>query len=256
MGKGGAKKGTSIAQRLEELEARVESLDNAVREVHPNYSGPIVRRVEELEQLCRSHANRVFEILVNNKAGVEAAASSAIAKADEACARLDQAAARHQSEGASLRQEWGLIKENIDFTSAQVEQDLANMSCVLQKAVEHQDKQETLNRAADLQLARLARFESFGTEVQAGLRQIRAEGRDFRTDQRHIVSRAHCRSASLPAVIREAQRCAESRSPSSRIQVAVSRYTPSHPGWLWVSSYNYNRPYHNYNRVRTNRGLR
>ena len=170
----------TIAERMIEVEHRLDSLDNAIREVHPEYAGPIVRRCEELEATVRDHANRTMEILRTYDGRVHAMGRQVTRDAEDAILRLKMAADRHQSEGAILRKEWGGIKEDVDARSLQIEQDMAQMqdlslkidedmdkmTGMLASAMQHLDRQDALVRAGDMQIARLAKLESLAAEVR------------------------------------------------------------------------------------------
>ena len=164
-------RGPNIGQRLAEVEKRLESLDNAIREVHPNYAEPIVQRCEHLAEVARANANRIFGLLQMHMGEVEAKASRVKEEADEACARLKEAANRHQSEGAVLRRELGGVKELIDERSLQIERDGARQQKILDLAIEQADRGNELREACDMQLARLAKLESLAAEVRADLRE-------------------------------------------------------------------------------------
>ena len=213
--RGGKGAGANIAQRLRDIEAHLDSLDCAIRELHPEFSRRIVARLEDLEVTCRGHANAVFQVLTNQRAAVEAVVSKASTAADEACARLAAAADRHQQQGAELRREMVPLKELIEERSAQCAADLSKMASLVTQAMEHLERQEILNEQAEAQIQALTRLESLSSEVRASLRDLRAAHRDFKADQVKVMVRSRVRGESLPAVIRQAQRVAESRSPSA-----------------------------------------
>ena len=129
--RGGKGAGANIAQRLRDIEAHLDSLDCAIRELHPEFSRRIVARLEDLEVTCRGHANAVFQVLTNQRAAVEAVVSKASTAADEACARLAAAADRHQQQGAELRREMVPLKELIEERSAQCAADLSKMASLV-----------------------------------------------------------------------------------------------------------------------------
>ena len=201
----------TIATRMAEVERRLDSLDNAIQEVHPDYAGPVVERLGHLEETVRSHANKTFEIFKKYSAHVEDLARRTTKEAEDALARLAAAADRHQTQGAFLRQQWGGIKEDIDARSAQIEQDMVQMKAMLVDAMSHLQKQDALVAAGDIQIARLAKLESLANQVEATLR----SKLDFKTEQAKLVAKAVCRAESMPAVLKEAQSCSASRSPSA-----------------------------------------
>ena len=221
--RGGKGAGVNLAQRLRDIEAHLDSLDCAIRELHPEFSRRIVARLEDLEVTCRGHANAVFQVLTNQRAAVEAVVSKASTAADEACARLAAAADRHQQQGADLRREMVPLKQLIEERSQQCEADLKKMASLVEQALEHLERQEILNRRAEAQIQQLSRLESLSSEVWASLRDIRAAHRNLRTDQVKFMIRSRVRGESLPAVIRQAQRVAESRSPSAERAGAALR---------------------------------
>ena len=117
-GKGGS---VNIAQRLKDLEDRVEALDAGLQEVHPEYANRILDRMHELEEVTRQHANSVFRVLTDQKDACQdivdqckEIVGQAAVDADAACQRLDAAAERHQNDGSALRRELGGLKELID----------------------------------------------------------------------------------------------------------------------------------------------
>ena len=222
-GRGGKGAGVNIAQRLRDIDERLDSLDCAIREVHPQFSRRIVERLEHLEATCRGHANAVFQVLSNQSARVEAVVSKASTAADEACARLAAAADRHQQQGADLRREMVPLKQLIEERSQQCEADLKKMASLVEQALEHLEQQEILNRQAEAQIQQLSRLESLSSEVWASLRDLRAAHRNFRTDQVKLMIRSRVRGESLPAVIRQAQQVAQSRSPSAERAGAALR---------------------------------
>ena len=210
--RGGRGASVNIAQRLRDIDAHLESLDCAIRELHPEFSSRIVLRLEELEATCRGHANAVCSVLANQRLAVEAVVSKATTAADEACARLAAAADRHQQQGTELRREMVPLKELIEERSRQCAADLDKMASLVEVALDHLERSENLTQ----------RQESLSFEVKACLRELRAAQRDFKAEQVKVIVRSRMRGESLPAIIRQAQRVAESRSPSAQ-RVAGSR---------------------------------
>ena len=167
--RGGKGAGANIAQRLRDIEERLDSLHCAIRELHPEFSRRIVARLEELEVTCRGHANAVFQVLASQRAAVEAVVSKASTAADEACARLAAAADRHQQQGAELRREMVPLKELIEERSAQCAAGLSKMASLVTQAMEHLERQEILNEQAEAQIQALSRLESLSSEVRASV---------------------------------------------------------------------------------------
>ena len=207
----------TIADRLRKLECGVETLDIAVRELHPDHTSRIVERITELEEKCRNHANSVFRVLTNQRQGVEAVATKASTMAIEACARLDQASERHETQAAMLRQEVGLIKDMVDENSLQCERDLNNMKAMVQDSLEHLDRQETLSRQADAHIEKLIKWDAIAEDVRESLQKLKFEvGKQKLGGRGGSPAETRGRVGSVPALIRHAQKLAESRSPSSR----------------------------------------
>ena len=119
-GKAGGR-GMSIGDRLRELELRIESLDVAVREIHPDYVPGIIARTTELEKLCREHVNSTCRVLENQRLGVKTVVKEAEARAESAVASLMKAANRHHEEAHNLRAELVPFKEMVDRQSQESE---------------------------------------------------------------------------------------------------------------------------------------
>ena len=212
-GKGGS---VNIAQRLKDLEDRVEALDAGLQEVHPEYANRILDRMHELEEVTRQHANSVFRVLTNQKDACqdivdqckEIVAQAAV-DADAACQRLDAAADRHQNDGSALRRELGGLKELIDTQSMQCSSDLAKMEALLRQASDCLDMQESLRNDAEEQMRNLSRIQS---EAQTLASTIAAA--EFKQEQERVVQAARSGCASLPDLIKRAQGVARSREPS------------------------------------------
>ena len=212
-GKGAA---PNIAQRLNDLEDRVESLDVGLQEVHPEYANRILGRMHELENLTRQHANNVFQVLTNQRDAChdivkecKDLVSQAAIDADAACKRLDDAADRHQKDGAAVRSELGSLKEMIDTQSLQCTSDLDKMERLVQQASDCLQMQEALSAQAEEQLGRLSRMQRKVETVVSKVSTI-----DFKKEQEKVVRAARSASASLPEIIVRAQGVARSREPS------------------------------------------
>ena len=206
----------SIADRLRKIECHLDSLDAAVQELHPEYSSHIVMRVTELEDKRRSHASSVFKVLNNQRLGVETAAMKASKTAADACARLDQASQRHELQAAMLRREVGSIKDMVDLKSEQCARDLANMELLVKETLENIERQDTLRRQADAQIEQLTRWEVVANEVRASLQDLKFQSHKAQRGCWDSPAATRGRVSSVPALIRHAQKMAESRSPSSR----------------------------------------
>jgi hypothetical protein len=94
---------------------------------------------------------------------------------------------------------------------------------LLEQALEHLERQEILNRRGEAQIQQLSRLESLLSEVLASLHDLRAAHRNFRTYQVKLMIRSRVRGESLPAVIRQAQQVAQSRSPPAERAGAALR---------------------------------
>ena len=235
MGRGRHGKGEAgapnIAQRLKNLEDRVESLDVGLQEVHPDYADRILGRMHELEEVTREHSNKVFRVLTNQREACQdivkecqAIVSQASTDADAACRRLDEAADRHQRDGAALRSELGLLKEMIDAQSLQCQTDLGKMERLAQQALDSLDRQAAFHAQTEEQLSRLAQVEH---QVETVVSQVSehlaaphggavSPAVDFKTEQQGVIQEARNRPAScLPGIIAQAQQVARSREPSA-----------------------------------------
>ena len=215
-GGGGRGGGGTIAERLAYIERRLDALDDGLQMVHPDYADPIVRRVSEMETLCREHVNRVGRVMTNQRQAVEATVSKAAAKSDEACARLAKAADRHQQQGAELRSELGNLKDAIDAQSQQVEADLQKMEKLASQALEHLERQELLNAQTEEQLQRLSALDMMYQTVHASVQDLQMKSMNFKHEQEKVIASSRVsRAESLPVVVKRAQRVASSRSPSA-----------------------------------------
>lgn len=230
---------STVADRLRTLEARVESLDGAVQELHPDYSARVVARVTEIEETCRTHANSVLQVLTNQRLGVESAATKAAGMANDACARLERSSTRHEEQAAALRTEIGVIKDMVDARSADCERDLANMKIYVQDVLDHMERQETLSRQVDAQIEKLSRLEALAKQVQDTARNWQNKTRSLQCGSSASIAGARGRTQSEPpqrSVLKMAQKLAESRSPSSRLEAcrqnAKKLTRQAHPLWI------------------------
>ena len=94
---------------------------------------------------------------------------------------------------------------------AELERRLATMTNMLASAVASLEKQEALVAEGNMQFARLAQLEALAAEVKADL----VAKKDFKTEQAKLLAKLACRSESVPAILKEAQACSASRSPSA-----------------------------------------
>ena len=204
---------STLPRRLHNIELRLNALDAAIREVHPQHAQPLIDRMTELERVCRRHANQVFTILQRRQESFHGELERCEVAAEAAIARLDAAAQRHQRDAEVLRSEIGELKDAIDFQSAQSAEDLQKMERLAQQSMEDVERMSTA-------LERMSTVEASLEQVEALVREVRlAEG--FQAGQRQLVAHARAirampqamRGQSLPAIIREAQHVATSRSP-------------------------------------------
>ena len=208
---GRGSQGSTLQHRLHNIELRLNALDAALREVHPEHAERLIARMTELESLCRTHANQVFTILQRRQEGFQGEMARSEVAADAAIARLDAAAQRHQRDAEILRKELGELKEAIDFQSQQASADLLKMERLAEQATEDLQQMSTALEQMTTVQASLEQVEALVAEVrlvvgfQAGQRQLVAHARALPQAQR---------GHSMPAIIREAQQVATSRSPS------------------------------------------
>ena len=171
------------------------------------------------EQVCRSHANKVYKVLENQKQALDEMVQIATRQGDRICERLNQAGERHQAEAKLLRQELGQLKETIDTASAE-HQENANAL-----AAKHQETATTLLAKMEnlAQQARgtiivaqekLERMAKLGEEL--GRKAKLAEMDICQLQTVAFPMQQNLRASSMPAILREAQEIAKSRSPKSR----------------------------------------
>ena len=188
------------------------------------------------EQVCRSHANKVYKVLENQKQAVDEMVQIAKRQGDRICERLNQAGERHQAEAKELRQELGQLKETIDTASAEHQENanalaakhqetatalLAKMENLAQQAVDTIEQHEALDQKAQEKLERMAKLgEELGRKAKlAEIDICQLQTVAFPMQQKRLILRSRApnlRASSMPAILREAQEIAKSRSPKSR----------------------------------------
>lgn len=243
--KGKAGKGRAIApnigERMLEVEQRVESLDAAIRQIHPEYAGPIVNRVTEIERYCREHANKVFTVLANQRDAVQQVVDDASKKAEAMVASLEKAAEHHKAEQAALRRELRPLEKMVEERAEQSSRNLDLMGELVRQSLENINRNEDISRRIESDLQRLSRLEAMASEMQICVQQVmgsQAMGSQSRGDgsqprsrgdgsQRSgiftaAVSRLQRRSLSCPtrflgAIMEDAMQLAKSRSPRSKV---------------------------------------
>ena len=204
----------------------MDALDAGLRDVHPEHSRRVLDRMTELEQVCRSHANKVYKVLENQKKALDEMVENAKRQGDTICERLNQAGERHQAEAKLLRQELGQLKETIDTASAEHQEYanalaakhqetatalLAKMENLAQQAVDTIEQHEALDQKAQEKLERMAKLEEeLGREAKL------AEMDICQLQTVAFPMQQNLRASSMPAILREAQEIAKSRSPKSR----------------------------------------
>ena len=202
----------------------MDALDAALRDVHPEHSQRILDRMAELEQVCRSHVNKVLKVLDNQKQALEEMVANAKRNGDGICDRLHQSGERHQAEAKVLRQELGQLKEAIDTASAkqreEAEASIAKMEKLAQQAADAIEQHEALDQKCQDKLERFAKLEK---QTEEDLRQLKTVA--FPIQQWRLILRSRAsnlRTSSMPAILREAQRVAKSRSPTRGLGVKAS----------------------------------
>ena len=204
----------NIAQRLQELEARIESLDIAVQEVHPKYANRILDRMADLEKHARKQANQVFAIFEAQRKEL----SQAYWVGENSIKRLNEAAEQHQNDAGALRKELGVLKEGIDRQHHESTENLERMKAMAKQAIQDIDQQKSLLEAAEAAEQRLTKVESMLQHAEKALRKFK-NLESFPKRQERVVEQARAlsaapdrvRAASLPAVMREAMDIAKHR---------------------------------------------
>ena len=184
MGRGGTGRGASALQGLLlPIHQRLDALDAAIRDVHPDYSTRVLDRMVEIEECCRNHANKVFEVANNQKVALGTVvhkATQAQAQVELAIERMASATSRHQEEAKSLRSELGALRELVDEQSKRLEEERLQCESALERFKELLALQDPL-------------FEAWQTD---------------------LVRRSQLSTASMSDIITEAQRAARSRDTS------------------------------------------
>ena len=230
---------------LDPIEARIDALDRAIREVHPDYSARILDRMTELEALCREHAHRVMRCIDNQKKDLMQSADKVFNFVDHALCDLEKRTAtaierfeeitqRHQTDAKALRRELGELKEIIDSSSACLAEERKNCEQLLEDArqllstmedsvVTHESSQriscakERLQCEQLLKDARLVLSDLNSNCPLSAHRNTELGTNDFLIAQRKLISEARdATSDGIAHVIRRAQSAAASRSPSRR----------------------------------------
>ena len=205
---------------LEPIEARLDALDAAIREIHPDYSNRILDRMTYLEELCREHAHRVMKCIDNQKKDlidsannvsnhVVHAVSDLERRTSAAIERFEEVTHRHQTDAKALRCELGELKEIIDSSSEHLAEERQKCQQLLEDARQLLSTLEDNVKDARHLLSDLNNncqlSESRNSEV--------GTNDDFRIVQRNLMSQARV-ATSMAHVIRRAQSAAASRSPS------------------------------------------
>ena len=208
---------TNLGRRLRNMEARLDTLDNAIQEVDAEYSGPILQRMHEIEEKCRSHANSVFDILRLHAARLDKATANAVedvAKVTQQCQKMDESARRYREESGAMRSELGTLRQMIDQQSMTCSGYLQQIQEVVAEGLRTYGKQRELQSSIDEQFERLSALETAAQQLQSPvLDSLRFQS--FALGQRQVIEQARSRSASMPVLIRQARQVARSRSPST-----------------------------------------
>ena len=208
---------------IEPFEARLDALDAAVREIHPQYSDRILDRMSELEGTCRDHANRVMMCIDNQKKDMIAAANNVSKHVEHAVSDLEKRTAaaierfhevahRHQTDAKALRCELGGLKELLDASSVNIAEERQNCQQLLEDARQllstlEENVKDARHLLSDVSKTRQL-IESETSEV--------GTTHDFRITQMKLMSEART-APSMAGVIRKAQSAAASRSPSKGV---------------------------------------
>ena len=194
-GKGGG----TPSSPFQAIHERLDLLEGAIGDVHPDYALRAVRRMEELAKTTQEQANSVLEIVNNQRVALGTVVHQAGQVQDEldkACTRLQGASDRHQQEAQDLRVELGKLREEI-----------------LQQAEHVQNERRACEDALE---AKCHRCEQTLQEMQQLYGLYEAQQEEVIFQSRHIQN-----DEDLVAVIERAQSVSQSRSPSSR-RVAAS----------------------------------
>jgi hypothetical protein len=186
---------------VQPIEERMDALDAAIRDIHPDYAERVLSRMAELESTTRQHANKVFQVLHNQTTAMEASVAKAETAAHRVSSHLQQAAERHHREAAALRAELGELKKLLDEQSAECQ------------------KHSEACRAA------LESMKTLSAEMDDTF-----QGRFFQREQSSLIARARGPSQSLVDIISNAQKIAHSRSPSATRREGPGVESPVHGG--------------------------
>ena len=204
----------NLAQRLQDLEARIEALDIAVQEVHPQYANRILDRMVEIEKHARRQANQVFQILEAQRKELKIAYDVG----ENSIKRLNEAAERHQNEAGALRKELWVLKEGIDRQHYESTENLQRMKAMAKQAIQDIDQQKSLLEAAEAAEQRLIKVETMLQHAEKALRKFK-NLESFSSRQERVMEQARAlgaapdrvRAESLPAVMRDAMNIAKQR---------------------------------------------
>ena len=116
------------------IEERLDFLDAAIRELHPEYSSRILDRMAYLEDLCRQHVNRVLGVINNKKAELVAKVDKVTkglsfvvdvleGKTAKSIKSMEDATQRHHADAKAVRRELGELKSIIDAQSERLVQE-------------------------------------------------------------------------------------------------------------------------------------
>ena len=222
-----------LRRRLDSLDARVDTLDGAIREVHPTYSGRILDRMHELEKVSREHCNQLLGILKSYKEDLGNLESktrfgceASVVKAEASMLRLNQATERHCADAAALRQELGSLKTALDSHSEEIEDSKREAEAMLEEAKALAQRAAAVGQQQSAAAASAA-TQPLGQLVGTVPGTAPARGRplsdsqrhqDFKSGQVRVLRRSRSMSADslgLAEVVRDAQQLALSRSPSA-----------------------------------------
>ena len=230
---------------LDPIEARLDALDAAIRDIHPDYSNRILDRMTELEETCREHAHRVMRCIDNQKKDlvesadrvsnhVEIAVCDLERRTAKAIERFEEVTQRHQTDAKALRCELGELKTIIDSSSEHLAKEREQCERILEDARQIlsglEDKVEV---PENIEYRNIAKERLHCEQVLADARHLlsnmninhrmpvsqhsEVETDDFRAAQRILMSQARFATSDVMAhVIRRAQSTAASRSPSRR----------------------------------------
>ena len=210
----------NLAQRLQELEARIEALDIAVQEVHPQYANRILDRMHELERHTRRQASQALDHMHELERLARKHCDKALTtvekmmrewanEAEKSIARFNEAAEQH-------RRELGELKEVIDWQHDESTENLKRMKAMAKQAIQDIDQQKSLLEAAEAAEQRLTNeVESMFQGAEAMLRHFfsrRWQERGMEQARANLDATPNrVRAESLPAVMRDAMNIAKHR---------------------------------------------